>query len=170
MDVEYALNRDYKVKTKKSLIIDVVVLIIISLMCGYYINIVGSHSAATTSRNETLDEKSLNFLSGIETRLIYDYNKDKSNTLPLSIDHIIFKVIDPNTSELYPYKVIYQDKDKAVFELCPTFVSRLIQNYKNRDDYDQYGNYGNDFIYDKNIYNSHDIGRVCYQTAIIKTK
>ena len=173
----YTLNRNYKIKTNKPIIIAVSVLVIVFAICTYSVIIIGSPSEI---RNKKLDQKSLSNLTSIESGLFYNYNNESSNIngasnisrkLPIAIDtdsQLTYYNIDPNTSKPYPYRVISQDKDKAVFELCPTFASELIQNYKNRNDYNQYGNYGNDFIYDKNIYLSHNVGRVCYQTTLIK--
>ena len=164
----YTLNRDYKVMTKKPLIIGATVLIVVFAICTYSVIIIGSPSEI---RNKKLDQKNLDNLSNIESTL-YDYYNDKNgyyrsnSTLPLSIDtesRFTSYNIDLNTGKPYPYRVISQDKDKAVFELCPTFVSKF-------DNAIDKINYYSDerFTYDDNIRIIHGIGRVCYQTTIKK--
>ena len=164
----YTLNRNYKIKTNKPIIIAATVLIVVFAICTYSVIIIGSPSEI---RNKKLDEKNLDNLNNIESTL-YDYYNDKNgyyssnSTLPLSIDiesRFTSYNIDLNTGKSYPYRVISQDKDKAVFELCPTFVSKF-------DNAIDKLNYYSDekFTYDHNIHNIHGIGRTCYQTTIKK--
>ena len=171
----YTLNRDYKVMTKKPLIIGATVLIVVFAICIYCVSVVGS---PTEVRNRKLDDKSLSNLSNIESSLyqVYNnsikyYNDDKSYILPVDIEtEDTFKsyITDPNTNKPYPYRVISQDKTKAVFELCPTFASELTKADKGTYGSNYPHTIGDVYIYDNNIYMSHAKGRTCYQTTIKK--
>ena len=183
----YTLNRNYKIKSNKPIIIATSVLVIVFAICAYSVIVIGTPSEV---RNKKLDQKSLGNLSQIESRLlatIYDpqsYNTNgtspklpvftNTDKFPLTIDSenlFTYSNIDPNTNEHYPYRVISKDKNKIVYELCPTFASELKKGNRIPTPYDDniYNNRDYTRTYDNNVFVSHGIGLVCYQTTFTQS-